>query len=195
MPIMKDLILEENGEAATELTENEFKKQLLSTLCALRDGDFSVRLPSNWIGLDGKVADAVNHIGSRMQRSNANLSRLRHAVGQEGQLGERLDLGDSVGGWGERIEAINALVDDLSLPTEEMGRVIGAVAKGDLSQSMPLEVRGRPLRGEYLSTAKLVNGMVDQLGAFSVEVIRVAREVGTEGKLGGQAQVKGVSGV
>src|SRR5207253_128409 len=104
------------------------------------------------------------------------------------------DLGDSVGGWAERIEAINALVDDLSLPTEEMGRVIGAVAKGDLSQSMPSEVRGRPLRGEYLSTAKLVNGMVDQLGSFAAEVTRVAREVGTEGKLGGQAVVQGVAG-
>src|SRR6516225_5862234 len=192
---MQELILEKNGGEVAEFTENEFKKQLLTTLGAFRDGDFSSRLPSDWTGLDGKVADAVNQIGSRMQRSNANLSRLRHSVGQEGQLGERLDLGDSVGGWAERIEAINALVDDLSLPTEEMGRVIGAVAKGDLSQSMPLEVRGRPLRGEYLSTAKLVNGMVDQLGAFSVEVIRVAREVGTEGKLGGQAQVKGVSGV
>ena len=104
-------------------------------------------------------------------------------------------LGTPFGSWAERIEAINALVDELSQPTVEVGRVIGAVAKGDLSQAMPLDLGGRSLRGEYLRTAKLVNGMVGQLGAFSVEVIRVAREVGTEGKLGGQAQVKGVSGV
>jgi len=192
---MKDMVLEGTPTDAVGRTDSEFKRQLLATLGAMRDGDFSARLPSDWTGLDGKVADTVNQIASRMERSNVNLLRLRHAVGEEGQLGERLAVGDSVGGWAERIEAINVLVDDLSLPTEEMGRVIGAVAKGDLSQSMPLEVRGRPLRGEYLSTAKLVNGMVGQLGAFSVEVIRVAREVGTEGKLGGQARVKGVSGV
>src|SRR5947207_11851710 len=190
---MKNMVLENPANNAVDLSDGEFKRQLLATLGAVRDGDFSARLPSDWTGLDGKVADTVNQIVSRMERSNVNLLRLRHAVGKEGQLGERLILGDSEGGWAERIEAINVLVDDLSLPTEEMGRVIGAVAKGDLSQSMPLEVRGRPLRGEYLSTAKLVNGMVRQLGAFSVEVIRVAREVGTEGKLGGQAQVKGVS--
>ncbi len=194
---MKTLTLTDTDTNAeiTDPGERDIKKQLLSALGAVRDGDFSARLPSDWIGLDGKVADVFNHITARLERSNANLLRLRHAVGEEGKLGERLTLGDSVGGWAERIEAINVLVDDLSLPTEEMGRVIGAVAKGDLSQSMPLEVRGRPLLGEYLSTAKLVNGMVGQLGAFSVEVIRVAREVGTEGKLGGQAQVKGVSGV
>ncbi|HTB80743.1 MAG TPA: HAMP domain-containing protein [Opitutaceae bacterium] len=104
-------------------------------------------------------------------------------------------MGDSIGMWAQRIDSINALVDELSQPTVEVGRVIGAVAKGDLTQSMPLELNGQPLKGEYLRTAKLVNGMVGQLGAFSVEVIRVAREVGTEGKLGGQAQVKGVSGV
>jgi methyl-accepting chemotaxis protein len=111
----------------------------------------------------------------------------------KGRIGERLTIGDAVGGWAEPVEAINSLVDDLTRPTLEMGRVMGAVAKGDLTQSVPLEVGGHPLQGEYLRTAKLVNGMVGQLGAFSVEVIRVAREVGTEGKLGGQAQVKGVS--
>ena len=130
-----------------------------------------------------------------MQRFDDNLYRLRNEVGRKGRIDERMPLGDSVGGWAERTEAINSLVDHLSQPTVEMGRVIGAVAKGDLSQSVPLEVRGRPLQGEYLRTAKLVNGMVEQLGDFSVEVIRVAREVGTEGKLGGQAQVKRVSGV
>ena len=129
------------------LPDGEFKRQLLSALGALQNGDFSVRLPSDWIGLDGKVADSVNQIASRLERSNGNLLRLRHAVGEEGKLGERLALGDSVGGWAERIEAINVLVDDLSLPTEEMGRVIGAVAKGDLSQSMPLEVPTQQPRG------------------------------------------------
>src|SRR5215472_9089775 len=121
---MNNLVLEESAEETRKPSDLEFKRRLLATLGAVRDGDFSARLPSDWTDLEGKVADAVNQIASRMQRSNANLSRLRHAVGEEGQLGERLELADSVGGWGERIEAINALVDDLSLPTEEMGRVI-----------------------------------------------------------------------
>ena len=175
--------------------DGDFMGGLLTVLGELGDGDFSARLPSDWTGLEGRVADRVNEIANRMENFNKNLLRLRYQVGEEGKIGERLQLGDSAGNWADRIEAINALVDELSQPTVEVGRVIGAVAKGDLSQAMPLELAGRPLKGEYLRTAKLVNGMVGQLGAFSVEVIRVAREVGTEGKLGGQAKVKGVSGV
>ncbi|MGA2871108.1 MAG: HAMP domain-containing protein, partial [Verrucomicrobiota bacterium] len=173
----------------------EFKSRLLRTLTSLNDGNFSVRLPSNLDGLDGKVADAFNEIIGRLERYGDDLFRLRKEVGQKGKINERLSMGDSVGGWADQIDAVNSIVDDLSQPTMEMGRVIGAVAKGDLTQSVPLEVGGRPLQGEYLRTAKLVNGMVEQLADFSVEVIRVAREVGTEGKLGGQAQVKRVSGV
>ena len=154
-----------------------------------------MRLPTDLTGLDGKVADTFNAVAARMERFGANVTRLRNEVGRKGRIGERMPMGDAVGEWADRIEAVNSLVDDLSQPTVDMGRVIGAVAKGDLSQSVPLEVAGRPLQGEYLRTAKLVNGMVEQLADFSVEVIRVAREVGTEGKLGGQAQVKRVSGV
>ena len=184
-----------NGNGSESKDGDGFKRKLLATLSTLRDGDFSVRMPSDLTGLDGKVADTLNDLASLMERSQLNLLHLRNEVGRKGRIGERMLLENAVGGWAERVEAVNSLVDDLSQPTVEMGRVIGAVAKGDLSQAMPLELGGRPLKGEYLRTAKLVNGMVDQLGAFSVEVIRVAREVGTEGKLGGQAQVKGVSGV
>jgi len=175
--------------------DDGFMRQLLAMLTAMESGDFTAQMPTDAVGLEGKVAESFNAISARMERFNTSLLRLRRQVGQEGKISERLPLGDSIGGWAERIEAINSLVDELSQPTVDMGRVIGAVAKGDLSQAMPLELEGSPLKGEYLRTAKLVNGMVGQLGAFSVEVIRVAREVGTEGKLGGQAQVKGVSGV
>src|ERR1700744_3743301 len=184
-----------NGKNGASLNEDNFKRQLLSKLTALQAGDFSVRLPEDLTGLDGKVADTFNEVAARMERYGKDVSRLRTEVGRKGKITERLPMGDSVGGWSDRIEAVNSLVDDLSQPTVEMGRVIGAVAKGDLSQSVPLEIGGRQLQGEYLRTAKLVNGMVEQLGGYSVEVIRVAREVGTEGKLGGQAQVKRVSGV
>jgi HAMP domain-containing protein/signal transduction histidine kinase/DNA-binding response OmpR family regulator len=181
-----------NGNGAHDA---DFMKQLVAALAAVRDGDFSARLSTDFPAIEGRAAEHFNAIAARLERFNVSLLRLRRQVGEEGKINERLTLGDSIGNWAERIEAINALVDELSQPTVEVGRVIGAVAKGDLSQAMPLEIAGRPLKGEYLRTAKLVNGMVGQLGAFSVEVIRVAREVGTEGKLGGQAQVKGVSGV
>ncbi|HZZ18732.1 MAG TPA: HAMP domain-containing protein, partial [Opitutaceae bacterium] len=185
-----------NSNGKTDGTDHhEFHEQLLAALDAVRNGDFSARLPLGRTGLEGIITESVNAIASRLENSNSSLRRLRKQVGEQGRIGERLALGDSVGSWGERIEAINDLVDELSQPTVDMGRVIGAVAKGDLSQAMPLEIEGRPLKGEYLRTAKLVNAMVGQLGAFSVEVIRVAREVGTDGKLGGQAKVTGVLGV
>ncbi len=177
------------------IADDTFKKQLLTVLTLLKEGDFSARLPSDLTGLDGKVADTLNNVAAHAERFGEGLNRLRSEVGRKGKVGERLAMGDAVGGWADRIEDINSLMDDLSQPTIEMGRVIGAVAKGDLTQTVPLEAGGRPLQGEYLRTAKLVNGMVEQLADFSVEVIRVAREVGTEGKLGGQAQVRKVSGV
>ena len=115
-------------------------------------------------------------------------------VGREGHLTQRADLPGVVGGWATIISSVNTLIDDLVRPTTEMARVIGAVAKGDLSQTMALEVDGHPLKGQYLRAAMTANTMVEQLSSFSSEVTRVAREVGTEGKLGGQAQVKGVAG-
>jgi HAMP domain-containing protein/CheY-like chemotaxis protein len=183
-----------NGNGGV-IANEDFKKQLLTVLTLIKEGDFSARLPSDLTGLDGKVADTLNSVATHIERFGKGLTRLRSEVGRKGKVGERLVMGDAVGGWAERIEAINSLMDDLSQPTVEMGRVIGAVAKGDLTQTVPLEAGGRPLQGEYLRTAKLVNGMVKQLADFSVEVIRVAREVGTEGKLGGQAQIRKVSGV
>jgi HAMP domain-containing protein/CheY-like chemotaxis protein/signal transduction histidine kinase len=177
------------------LSDDLFKRQLLASLTALQEGNFSTRMPGDLTGLDGKIADAFNQVVARVERFGSSVSRLRNEVGRKGKFDERLAIGDAVGGWSNAVEAVNSLADDLSRPTLEMGRVIGAVAKGDLSQSVSLDISGQPLQGEYLRTAKLVNGMVEQLAGFSVEVIRVAREVGIEGKLGGQAQVKRVSGV
>ena len=116
-------------------------------------------------------------------------------VGKEGRLKQRMSLPGAIGGWATKVDSMNTLIDDLVRPTTEIARTIGAVAKGDLGQSMDLEVDGRALKGEFLRSAKLVNTMIEQLSVFTSEVTRVAREVGTEGKLGGQAQVKGVSGV
>jgi len=167
---------------------------LLAALMQLRGGDASVRLPFHWDGLYGKVADVFNDLVEQNALMASELARLRQVVGKEGKLKQRAVLTERRGFWGESIESINALIDDLVHPTSEVARVIGAVAQGDLSKSMALEVEGRELEGEFRSTAKTINTMVEQLGNFSAEVTRVAREVGTEGKLGGQAKVKGVAG-
>src|SRR5262249_62395987 len=119
------------------------------------------------------------------------LARLSRVVGKEGKISQRASLGDVSGSWAASIASVNELIDDLVHPTSETARVIGAVAQGDLSQTMALEVDERPLQGEFLRTAKTINKMVDQLGSFASEVTRVAREVGTEGKLGGPPQVNG----
>ncbi len=176
------------ADAATEM------QQLLGALVQLRKGDPNVRLPMHWSGVAGRVADAFNDVVEQNASMADELARLRQVVGKEGKLKQRASLREARGFWGESIDCINSLIDDLVHPTSEVARVIGAVAQGDLSKSMALEVDGRPLEGEFLRTAKTINKMVDQLGNFSAEVTRVAREVGTEGKLGGQAKVKGVAG-
>ncbi|HEV3239073.1 MAG TPA: HAMP domain-containing protein [Casimicrobiaceae bacterium] len=167
---------------------------ILGALNALKRGDASVRLPADWHGTLGRVADVFNDVVERNEYMAQELERLSRIVGKEGKLGKRGTLGDVTGFWRDSIDAVNLLIDDLVHPTSETARVIGAVAQGDLAQTMALEVDGQPLQGEFLRTAKTVNKMVDQLGSFAAEVTRVAREVGTEGKLGGQARVKGVAG-
>src|SRR5258708_1178543 len=167
---------------------------ILGALNALKRGDASVRLPVDWPGSLGRVADAFNDVVERNERMAQELSRISRVVGKEGKLVKRCSMGDVTGFWRDSIDAVNVLIDDLVHPTSETARVVGAVGQGGLSQTMALEVEGEPLRGEFLRTAKTVNKMVDQLGSFAAEVTRVAREVGTEGKLGGQARVKGVAG-
>jgi HAMP domain-containing protein/signal transduction histidine kinase/CheY-like chemotaxis protein len=179
---------------ARSITPTNEMTVILGALNALRRGDAGVRLPASWLGVSGRVADVFNEVVERNERMASELERLSRVVGKEGKLGKRGSLGDVTGFWRDSIGAVNLLIDDLVHPTSETARVIGAVAQGDLSQTMALEVDGAPLQGEFLRTAKTVNKMVDQLGSFAAEVTRVAREVGTEGKLGGQAKVKGVAG-
>ncbi len=168
--------------------------QLLAALMAFKRGDFSARLPEDWTGVPGKIADTFNVVIEANQRMTCELERIGRVVGKEGRIAQRASIGEVTNSWSDAIGSINNLIGDLVQPTSEMARVIGAVAKGDLSQTMATEIEGRPLKGEFLHTAKTVNAMVGQLGAFASEVTRVAREVGTEGKLGGQAKVKGVAG-
>jgi HAMP domain-containing protein/CheY-like chemotaxis protein/signal transduction histidine kinase len=167
---------------------------ILASLQTMRDGDFSVRLPGNWTGLQGKIADTFNEIVTANQQMAKELKRVGQVVGKEGRTRERMRFDLPKAAWGEMEVSVNTLVDDLLRPTTEVTRAIAAVAKGNLTQTVQLDVDGRPLEGEFLRSATIVNTMIQQLGVFTSEVTRVAREVGTDGKLGGQAQVPGVAG-
>ena len=169
--------------------------ELLRVLQAVRDGDFSVRLPGDWTGLEGKIADTVNEIITSNARMASELERVGTVVGKQGKTRQRVKFGRPSGAWGEMETSVNMLIDDLLWPTTEVTRALAAVAKGDLLQTVRLDVDGRPLEGEFLRSATIVNTMIEQLGVFTSEVTRVAREVGTDGKLGGQAEVRNVSGV
>src|SRR5713101_7232879 len=168
---------------------------LLHALQAMRVGDFSVRLPRDQVGLAGKVADTFNEIVAANERMAQQLEQVGQVVGRDGKTRQRVKFGLSDGAWGDMEASVNTLIDDLLWPTTAVTRAIAAVARGDLLQTVPLEVDGRPLKGEFLRSANIVNTMIKQLSVFTSEVTRVAREVGTDGKLGGQAQVREVTGV
>src|SRR6202795_3820211 len=193
-----------NGPAATGQLDappsrgngaSPFEYSLLHALQAMRVGDFSVRMAGDQDGLLGKIADTFNEIAAANQRIAQQLEHVGEEVGREGKARQRVKFGLSHGAWGEMEDSINTLIDDLLWSTMAVTRAIAAVAKGDLLQTVALDIDGRPLKGEFLQAATIVNTMIKQLNVFTSEVTRVARGVGTEGKLGGQAQVREVTGV
>jgi HAMP domain-containing protein/signal transduction histidine kinase/ActR/RegA family two-component response regulator len=167
---------------------------LADVLKAMKHGDFSVRFEYQKHGPLSRAGELLNDIIGLNEHTASELVRVGRVVGQEGKMHERASVGTAKGGWANSMNAVNQLIGDLVAPTNEVARVITAVARGDLSQKMVLEIDGRPVRGEFLRIGNTVNSMVDQLNSFAAEVTRVAKEVGNEGKLGGQADVKGVSG-
>ncbi|HET9733068.1 MAG TPA: HAMP domain-containing protein, partial [Acidimicrobiales bacterium] len=182
-----------NGSSAVSAEEAALTK-VIDALEALGRGDVSTRLSIRGEGLSRQAAVAFNRVADLSDRLTRETERVSKVVGREGRMGERVNLGPSEGAWRASAEAINALIDDLVRPTNEVARVLGAVADGDLTQKMALTIDSLPVKGQFLRIGTAVNGLVDQLSDFANEVTRVAREVGTEGKLGGQAKVKGVSG-
>ncbi|WPN27785.1 response regulator [Pseudomonas sp. P5_109] len=167
---------------------------LLTALKALRNGDFTTRMPEDWTGMPGKIADTLNEIIDMAADTATEFERVARLIGKQGKVDERIQLPMVKGSWQKIVNSSNALTSDLISPMNEMIRVIGSVAEGNLSQQVPPVLDGLRLRGQFLKSAKIVNTMVTRLGSFASEVTRVAREVGTEGILGGQANVKGVSG-
>lgn len=184
----------EESKKPAASTERVDEGELLNALMALKKGDFSFRMPYDKTGIAGKVADTFNEIMDMQESLVSEIATVSEIVGKEGKLSRRFNHKNTGGSWEQVIEALNRLVSDLVQPTAEVARVINAVAQGDLTQKVDVEVEGRPLTGEYLRIANNINIMVNQLSTFASEVTRVAHEVGTEGKLGGQADVKGVSG-
>ncbi|UPK33659.1 HAMP domain-containing protein [Bradyrhizobium sp. 186] len=176
-------------------SDPDSRPELLLALQAMRSGDFSVRMSGDYLGIDGKIADTFNEIIAANQRMAQQLELVGQVVGREGKTRQRVKFGLASGSWADMEGSVNTLIDDLLWPTREVTRAVAAVAQGNLLQTVKLDVDGRPLRGEFLQSATIVNTMIKQLGVFTSEVTRVAREVGTEGKLGGQAQVPEVTGV
>ncbi|MCG8570788.1 MAG: response regulator [Spirochaetes bacterium] len=171
------------------------QKQLLQVLLAYKKGDFSQRMPIDNLGLAGKISDVLNNIIEQSDNYIESFLNISQAVGEEGEIEKQLNTGDLKGRWGKGTKAINSLITSIVSPVMEISRVINAVAKGDLSQQMEINASDRTLKGEYYRLGKTVNVMVSQLSAFAKEIIRVAREVGVDGKLGGQAKVPKAMGI
>ncbi|EJM48541.1 signal transduction histidine kinase [Pseudomonas sp. GM48] len=169
-------------------------KTLLAALKSLRKGDFTTRMPEDWTGMPGKIADTLNEIIDMAAETTTEFERVAQLIGKQGKVDERIELPMMKGSWQKIVNSSNALTSDLISPMNEIIRVVGSVAEGNLSQQVPPVLDGLKLRGQFLKSAEIVNTMVTRLGSFASEVTRVAREVGTEGILGGQANVKGVSG-
>ncbi len=184
-----------HGAGASESGPELNLNQLLDVLRGMQAGDFSVRLPGAHVGVAGKICDTFNTIVAANQRIAQQLEQVGEVVGRQGKTRTRVRFGLSEGAWADMESSVNALIDDLLWPTTAVTRTVTAVARGDLLQTVPLDVDGRALKGEFLRSANIVNTMIKQLSVFTSEVTRVAREVGTDGKLGGQAQVREVTGV
>jgi len=203
---MTTLPFEENGSAAKKkkdtrvetydtLPSPELYIELLKTLTDVRNGNFDVRMPIDQTGISGKICDVLNEIISLNQKMAEEFTRASNNIGKNGKLTHRIDVPYARGSWSSSVDSLNTLISDLVHPTIEIASVISLVAKGNLSQQMPMQIGDHKLQGEFSRIAKEVNDMVKQLNLFSMEVTRVAREVGSEGKLGGQAVVEGVGGV
>jgi signal transduction histidine kinase/HAMP domain-containing protein/ActR/RegA family two-component response regulator len=166
----------------------ELLGELTAALRRARAGDLKIRLTRR-VGRAGEVADAFNDLVALQQRQQQDLKRIGRLVSQEGRLTERLDEEEYEGAWADGIRSINSMIDDLGRQLRSISQVTTAIAQGDLSQKITVSARG-----EVADLAHTINSLTDTLRVFAEQVTRVAREVGTEGKLGGQADVPGVAG-
>ncbi|HEY9534743.1 MAG TPA: hypothetical protein VIQ77_09415, partial [Mucilaginibacter sp.] len=188
-------LLARTPDADTSAGETLDLKELLRVLSLVKSGKLNARMPVTQAGINGRICEVLNDIIDMNERFVAEISSAEITIGKRGNLAKRIELPDAKGEWGKGINSLNNLIEDLTSPTLEFAGMINSVANGDLSKHIPLEIKGHPLKGEFLRIAKESNQMLSKLQLFSMEVTRVARQVGSEGKLGEQAKIKGVAGV
>jgi HAMP domain-containing protein/signal transduction histidine kinase/CheY-like chemotaxis protein len=188
-------ILDDAGVVDTHQTDTLDLKELLKVLSMVKNGKLNVRMPVTQAGINGRICEVLNDIIDMNERLVAEISSAEKTIGKKGNLSKRIELTDAKGEWANGVSSLNNLIEDLTSPTLEIAGMINSVANGDLSKQIPLEIKGHPLKGEFLRIAKESNQMLSKLRLFSMEVTRVARQVGSEGKLGEQAKIKGVAGV
>jgi HAMP domain-containing protein/signal transduction histidine kinase/CheY-like chemotaxis protein len=187
--LLRQTDLEESFDESLDL------KELLNVLSSVKSGRLNIRMTVKQSGIEGRICEVLNDIIDMNQRFVAELSSAEKTIGKKGNLSKRIELPEAKGEWADGVSSLNTLITDLTSPTLEIANMINSVANGDLSKHIPLEISGQPLRGEFLRIAKESNQMLSKLRLFSMEVTRVARQVGSEGKLGEQAKIKGVAGV
>ncbi len=188
-------VLSKTGIVDEHLTDSLDLKELLKVLSMVKNGKLDVRMPVTQAGINGRICEVLNDIIDMNERFIEEISSAEKTIGKRGNLSKRIELKDAKGEWANGVSSINNLIEDLTSPTLEIAGMINSVANGDLSKHIPLEIKGHPLKGEFLRIAKESNQMLSKLQLFSMEVTRVARQVGSEGKLGEQAKIKGVAGV
>ncbi|WP_207428393.1 HAMP domain-containing protein [Pedobacter sp. SYSU D00535] len=186
---------ENTNHLATELEESLDLKELLNVLSQVKNGKLNVRMPVTQAGISGRICEVLNEIIDMNERLVTEICTAEKVIGKKGNLSKRIELPDARGEWAVGVKSLNNLITDLTYPTLEIAGMINSVANGNLSRQIPLEINGQPLKGEFLRIAKESNQMIEQLRLFTMEVTRVARQVGAEGKLGEQAKIKGVDGV
>ena len=164
-------------------------RNIAEVTTAVARGDLSRKIS---VDVKGEILELKNTINTMVDQLNAfasEVSRVAREVGTEGKLGGQAEVGGVAGTWKDLTDNVNSMASNLTSQVRNIAEVTIAVANGDLSKKITVDVRG-----EILELKETINTMVDQLRSFAAEVTRVAREVGTEGKLGGQAQVPGVAG-
>jgi len=164
-------------------------QELLTGLSAVRSGDFSTRLPAAGDPLLDEIASVFNGMNEQLALVTSEVTRVAREVGTEGRLGGQAQVPGLAGTWKDLTDSVNSMAGNLTGQVRDVARVATAVARGDLGQKISVDVKG-----EMAGLGDTLNTMVDELSAFADEVTRVAREVGTEGRLGGQARVPGVGG-
>src|SRR5205809_63582 len=182
----RDLTDTGNGMASNVTSQ---VRNIAQVTTAVANGDLERKITVEAKGEVAALADTINGMTDTLSRFAEQVTGVAREVGTEGILGGQAEVPGVAGTWKQLTDSVNVMAGNLTTQVRNLAQVTTAVANGDLTQKISVEARG-----EVAELAETINTMVDQLSTFADEVTRVAREVGTDGKLGGQAEVRGVSG-